>query len=466
MRPYLTGVPPAAATPPYGSMRGMARATNGKRAELLNRKWLYPGMHVKRWLLLLFVGITLGGLGLALYLRGLYDQGYRFPPSFYYITLQFWPRPVRAMIVGGIGITAIIVAIMRLQQSLLAALLPRPRTRDALANLIYAHRLARPGPRVVAIGGGHGLSTLLSGLKLHTSSITAIVNVADDGGSSGRLRRAYGVLPPGDIRRCLAALAETDESLMKQLWEYRFPSGEGLQGHTFGNLFLTALDDITGSFDAAIQAASDILAVRGRVLPPTLAEVTLAAELHAPVGAEGRTIEGESEIAKGGLPIGRVFLRPPNPPAYPEAVRAILEADMVVLGPGSLFTSVLPVLLVGDILRALRASRGLRVYVCNVATEPGETDNFGAGAHLQALLGHIGNDCVDIALVNKNLQPADNFAPEWQGRTAIVSPDVDGGAGMRLVTADVINTANPLRHDPAKLADQLMRLLGERDGRN
>ena len=444
----------------------MASATNGKHGEIFNRKWLYPGMHVKRWLLLLFAGITLGALGLALYLRDLYGQGYRLPPSFYYITLQFWPRPVRALVVGGLGITAIAVAITRLQQSLLAALIPEPREREGLANLVYEHRLKRPGPRVVAIGGGHGLSTLLSGLKQHTAAITAIVNVADDGGSSGRLRRAYGVLPPGDIRRCLAALAETDESLMKQLWEYRFPSGEGLQGHTFGNLFLTALDDITGSFDVAIQAASDILAVRGRVLPPTLAEVTLAAELRTPVGSEGQTIEGESQIATGEWPIRRVFLRPSNPPAYPEAVRAILEADMVVLGPGSLFTSVLPVLLVGDILRALQASRALRIYVCNVATEPGETDNFGASAHVQALLEHIGESCVDVALVNDNQRPADNFAPEWQGRTTIVSVDVEGYAGLRLATADIINAANPLRHDPAKLAAQLMRLLRERDDRN
>ncbi len=438
--------------------------TNGHKPS--NLKWLLPGMHVKRWLLLLFAGITLGALGLALLLRDLYVAGYRFPPEVYYLTLQFWPRPVRAVIVGGLGITAIIVAVWQLQHSLLSVLIPHKRKRGDLANLVYAHRLARPGPRIVAIGGGHGLSTLLSGLKQHTAAITAIVNVADDGGSSGRLRREYGVLPPGDIRRCIAALAEADEGLMKRLFEYRFPAGEGLEGHSFGNLFITALYDLTGSFDEAIQAASDVLAVRGRVIPPTLAKVTLAAELQVPVGAEARTIEGESQIAKGGLPIKRVFLNPEDVAAYPAAVRAILEADMVVVGPGSLFTSLLPVLLIRDLLRALQATRALRVYVCNVATEPGETDNFGVAAHLEALLDHIGQGYIDVALVNNNERPAGNFAPEWQGRTAIVPLDVARPPAVRLVAADMINPQNPLRHDSRKLADELMRLLREARGTN
>ncbi len=444
----------------YDEARGETRGGLMARRRLFNLKWLLPGMHVKRWLVLLFAGITLGALGVALLLRDLYDAGYRFPPSVYYLTLQFWPRPMRALVVGSLALFMMSVAVYRLQQSLLAAVLPQ-RKPGGLANIVYAHRLARPGPRIVAIGGGHGLSTLLSGLKQHTAAITAIVNVADDGGSSGRLRREYGVLPPGDIRRCLAALAETDEGLMKRLFEYRFPAGEGLEGHTFGNLFITALDDLTGSFDEAIQAASDVLAVRGRVIPPTLMDVTLAAELQVPVGAEGRTIEGESQIANGGLPIKRVFLRPADAPAYPAAVRAILEADMVVIGPGSLFTSLLPVLLVADVLHALRACNALRVYVCNVATEPGETDHFGVAAHLNALLEHIGTGCIDIALVNDNQRPAGNFAPEWIGRTAIVPLDVGCIPALELVAADIINPQNPLRHDNQKLASELMRLLQE-----
>lgn len=426
-----------------------------------NTKWLLPGMHVKRWMLLLLVGITLGALGLALILRELYATGFHFPPQVYYLTLQFWPRPVRAVVLGTIGILAIVAGIMRLQQSLLSVLMPQ-LSHDSLANLVYEHRLARNGPRVVAIGGGHGLSTLLSGLKQHTAAITAIVNVADDGGSSGRLRREYGVLPPGDIRRCLAALAEIDEGLMKRLFEYRFPAGEGLEGHTFGNLFITALDDLTGSFDEAVQAASEVLAVRGRVLPSTLMEVTLSAELHVPVGAEARTIEGESQISKGGLPIKRVFLSPADAPAYPAAVRAILDADAIIIGPGSLFTSLLPVLLIPDVRHALRVTRALRVYVCNVATEPGETDHFGVADHIDALVEHIGEGCIDLALINDNQTPSGNFAPEWQGRTEIVSMDDTGKQHMRLVTADIINPLNPLRHDSQKVAAELMRLLRDR----
>ncbi len=430
---------------------------NGRHS--FNFKWLIPGMHVKRWLLLLFVGVTLGALGLALFLRDLYATGYRFPPWGYYLTLQFWPRPVRAILLGLGSLGALVVAIFRLQQSLMSVVRPQHRNGESLANLVYEHRLGRSGPLVAAIGGGHGLSTLLSGLKHHTANITAIVNVADDGGSSGRLRREYGVLPPGDIRRCLAALTETDEGLMKRLFEYRFPAGEGLEGHSFGNLFLTALDDITGSFDEAIQAASTVLAVRGRVLPSTLMEVTLSADLHVPVGAAARTIQGESQIAKGGLPIKRVFLSPTDVPAYPAAVQALQDADLIVIGPGSLFTSLLPVLLINEVVQALRESRALRVYVCNVATEPGETDHFGVSAHLDALFEHIGPGCIDIAVVNSNQAPAGNFAPEWKGRTAIVPLDVMERTDVRVVKANVINPDNPLRHDSAKLANELIGLL-------
>ncbi|MBA3946465.1 MAG: uridine diphosphate-N-acetylglucosamine-binding protein YvcK [Herpetosiphonaceae bacterium] len=435
-----------------------------------NTKWLYPGMHVKRWLLLLFMGMTLGALGVAFGLRDLYVHGYRWPPSMYYLTLQVLPRAVRAILVGTAGLLCIVVAILRLNRSLLGALLPPRSGNQDLAELVYARRLQQRGPQVVALGGGHGLSTLLSGLKEHTEQIVAIVNVADDGGSSGRLRREFGVLPPGDIRRCLAALAASDEALMAELFEYRFDTGGGLEGHTFGNLFITALNEITGSFDQALQAASKVLAVRGRVLPPTLAPVTLAADLQVPVGSAAQVVEGESHIAKTGLPIHRVFLRPASPPAYPPAVTALLQADLIVIGPGSLYTSLLPVLLVEELRRAIIASQALVVYVCNVATEPGETDNFGVQAHLQALIDHVGARVIDVALANNNQQPANNFAPEWQGRSTIVPFDLahtNGTSqpkmsGVPIVAADLINPANPLRHDPHKLADELMRLLRAR----
>ncbi|GIV97871.1 MAG: putative gluconeogenesis factor [Herpetosiphonaceae bacterium] len=422
-------------------------------------KWLYPGMHVKRWLVLLLGGVTSLALGLALLLRHFYLSGLRLPPVFYYVTLQFVPRPARAMVLGSLGLALIVIAILKLNDSLLSTLLPARQRRPNLADLVYRRRQSQRGPRVVAIGGGHGLSTLLSGLKLYTDHITAIVNVADDGGSSGRIRRDFGILPPGDIRRCLAALSEA-EPLMAALMEYRFANGEGLEGHTFGNLLITALADLTGSFEEAISEASRVLAVRGEIVPPTLSNVTLCAELHGENGEAGRHIAGESQITSGGMPIKRVYLDPPDAPAYSEAVRAILSADLVVIGPGSLYTSILPVLLVNDITRAIRTSQAVRIYVCNVATEPGETDHFGVQAHIQALIDHLGPGVFDVALANSNQEPAENFAPEWRGRTAIVPLDADEISGVRLVTADIINPSNPLRHDPARLASELMRILG------
>ncbi|GAC1641013.1 MAG: YvcK family protein [Herpetosiphon sp.] len=431
-----------------------------------NIKWLYPGMRVKRWLMLLLFGLTLIALGVAVGLRDLYVNGFRWSPSVYYITLQWLPRSVKAVLIGTTGIVSIGIAVWQLNHSLLAALLPTRRKNYDLADLVYERRVQERGPRIVALGGGHGLSTLLSGLKQHTDQIVAIVNVADDGGSSGRLRREFGVLPPGDIRRCIAALAAADESLIAELFEYRFDSGAGLEGHTFGNLLITALYHLTGSFDRAVQAASDVLAVRGRVLPSTLAPVTLAAELKGP-SATPVIVEGESQIAHSGHAIHRVFLRPAHPPAYPAAITAILRADMIVIGPGSLYTSLLPVLLIEELRQAILASGAVVVYVCNVATEPGETDNFGVHAHLQALIDHVGAHLIDVALANNNDRPRDNFAPEWQGRTSIVPLDTMGTNGdgrilvngIPVIAADLINPLNPLRHAPDKLSAELMRLL-------
>ena len=284
-------------------------------------------------------------------------------------------------------------------------------------------------PKVVAIGGGTGLSTLLRGLKAHTPHMTAIVTVADDGGSSGRLRRELGVLPPGDFRNCIAALAD-DEALITQLFQYRFGLGDGLNGHSFGNLFITALAAVTGSFERAILEAGRVLAVRGRILPSTLDDVTLVADLQEPVGSDvaatGLTrVQGESAIPKAGQPIERVFLRPEEVRAYPEAVRAILEADLIVAGPGSLFTSVLPNLLVQDIRRAVGASPALKLYVCNVATQPGETDGFDLGQHVAALQRHVGRGLFPCVLANDNEAAGPGLSPSVQP-VALRLPADDG----------------------------------------
>jgi uncharacterized cofD-like protein len=247
----------------------------------------------------------------------------------------------------------------------------------------------------VAIGGGHGLNTLLRGLKAHTDNITAIVTVADDGGSSGKLRRDLGMLPPGDFRNCLAALSES-EGLVSQLFQYRFGEGTELEGHSFGNLYLTAMTAITGSFELALEESSRVLAVRGRVIPSTLAQVTLCAErTPSAEGAPGRIerVCGESSIGLAGSHIERVYLDPEDPPAYPAAIRAILDSDMIAIGPGSLYTSVLPNLLVPDLARAIETAQARKVYVCNVSTQKGETEGYDVPDYVEALHQHVGTNC-------------------------------------------------------------------------
>lgn len=311
-------------------------------------------------------------------------------------------------------------------------------------------------PKVVAIGGGTGLSTLLRGLKAHTSDITAIVTVADDGGSSGRLRRELGVLPPGDFRSCIAALAD-DEALITQLFQFRFGQGQALNGHSFGNLFITALAAVTGSFERAILEAGRVLAVQGRILPSTLEDVTLVADLRngidAGAGPSGLTrVQGESAIPKAGQPIERVFLRPDRVHAYPGAVRAILSADLIVAGPGSLFTSVLPNLLIQDMRRAVGASTALKIYVCNIATQPGETDGFDVGQHVGALQRHVGLGLFPYVMANNHLIPSSE-----RSHLQPVGLHYPADDGYQVIEADLIDRAAPWRHDSHKLADEIIR---------
>ena len=413
------------------------------------RKWLTPGIGVKRWLVILALGIALVSLGLVALLR----EFYPLPGFFHYVTLQFiQPRWLRATLFGLAGLAAVLYALIGLNRTLLA---PFGGTAPgAVIDAVYRHRRRERGPKVVAIGGGHGLSVLLRGLKQHTSNITAIVTVADDGGSSGRLRREIGVLPPGDLRNCIAALAD-DEALTTQLFQYRFPSStletkeNGLDGHSFGNLFITAMAELTGSFERAVLESERVLAIQGRVVPSTLQDVTLMADLQTePVGVS--RVTGESSITEAQGIIERVYLEPDNARAYPGAVRALLEADLVVAGPGSLYTSVLPNLLVPDIARAVRASRAVKVYVCNVAAQPGETDGYGASEHIKALESHIGKGLFPIVLAN------DNF--DTPSKVDFVPADLDS-TDHRVITEDLIDRAHPWRHDSDKLVQALLRLL-------
>ncbi len=424
---------------------------------LRSLRWLLPGLGVKRWLLVTLAGTTLIGVGLAI----LVLEVYRSAPETWWLpvlsaaSLRFIARPLRVIIFGGIGLGLILAGIYGINRSLM-----RPYTRSGrpMYETLSQHRRRERGPKIVAIGGGHGLATLLRGVKEYTYNITAVVSVADDGGSSGRLRREMGILPPGDIRNCLAALSN-DEDLMTQLFQYRFPDGEAsLQGHSFGNLFISALAEITGSFEEAVAESGRVLAVYGRVLPATLHNVQLSADVVLPHASREVRIGGESRIPEAAGKVRHVWLEPNNPPAFPEAIRAILAADLIVVGPGSLYTSLVPNLLVPDLAEAIRSSKALKLYIANIATQHGETDHYTCGDHLRALEEHAGSDLFNITVVNNHCDhdlPADL---EW----VQAEPGLD--ENYPLYQADLVDYSYPWRHDSEKLAQVIMDLYQERTG--
>ncbi len=410
-------------------------------------RWLVPGLGVKRWLVFLTLGVGLLSLGGSQALRA----SYPLPSHFYYLTLQFLPPAIRAGLFVVVGLGALSYGLWGLNHALLAPFLQGDH--PAIPVALHDYRRRGRGPKVTVIGGGHGQATVLRGLKTFTSNLTAIVTVADDGGSSGRLRREVGILPPGDFRNCIAALAD-DESLVTRLFQYRFADGRDLSGHSFGNLFITAMAGITGSFDAAIKASSQVLAVQGRVVPSTLEAVTLCADIAKDNQTPVRVC-GESEIPKAHGRILRVMLQPGAPSAYPGAVQALLAADLIIIGPGSLYTSILPNLLVPEIVAALNVARGLKVYVCNVATQIGETDGYTAQAHIDALEQQLGKDVIDVLLINtstpKGLPVVDQI--EW------VKPDFEASRQLRVFQTDLVDETLGRHHDSHKLAEALMALL-------
>lgn len=416
-------------------------------------KLLTPGIGVKRWVALLLAGAAIVGFGIALIILSIY-QTHPLAPGYGLLTLGGAPRWLRIALALATGTALIVLAITRLSRLFLE---PLKVSAPDLIEAMVEHRQRQRGPEIVAIGGGTGLPTLLRGLKAYTANLTAIVTVADDGGSSGRLRRDLGVLPPGDFRNNLAALAR-DEDLMTHLFQYRFGEG-GLEGHSFGNLFITALSGITGSFEQALVESSRVLAIRGRVLPSTLADVTLVADLREEQIT--RRVEGESVIPEAVGTIERVYLRPEDAPAYPGAVSAILNADLVVLGPGSLFTSILPNLLVRGIADALRATRAVRVYVCNVATQHGETEGFDVLDHVRAIERQTGPGVLDVVLANDHFPPLDADANFEYVRL----PGSNGSdPGVRLVTASLIDDQRHWRHHPERLARAVVNVLERRPG--
>ncbi|MEQ8170621.1 MAG: YvcK family protein [Candidatus Eremiobacterota bacterium] len=307
--------------------------------------------------------------------------------------------------------------------------------------------------KVVVIGGGTGLSTLLRGLKHYTEHITAIVTVSDDGGSSGRLRKDMGIIPPGDIRNCLVALSAS-ESLLADLFQYRFHNVKDLEGHNFGNLFLVALSEVAGDFDKAIKECSKVLAIKGKVLPATLDTVVLMAEME-----DRSIIEGETNITSSKGIIRKVFLKPHNPKPQHEVIEALREADAIIFGPGSLYTSVIPNLLVSEICNNIKTSQAIKIYICNVMTQPGETDGFTAGDHIKAIFAHTGYAIFDYVLLNKKIP--NQLLDKYQAQGAYpVDLDLKNitGLGVNVITDDLISETDLVRHNSDKLARAILEL--------
>jgi uncharacterized cofD-like protein len=423
------------------------------------RRWLVPGIGVKRWLGLVFVGLLVLALGVAHVVRQITQD---FEPTglaltaINLVTLQFLPYALRGLLAGSLGIALVVVGAWRTIRAVTEPL--RAAEDQPLVEVIYQKKFLARGPRVVAIGGGTGLSTLLRGMKEHTSNLTAIVTVADDGGSSGALREELGIPPVGDIRNCIAALADA-ESIMGDLLGYRFPGGRqdpgapvetepgGLGGHAVGNLLIAALTALEGGdFEEAVRRMNRVLAVRGQVVPASPTPITLQAATH-----EGVVVTGQSVVMRT-TGIERAWIMPADVAASRDAIAAIEAAEIIVLGPGSLYTSVLPVLLIPEVGAAVARSSAIRVYLCNVATQVGETGGFDLADHVEALIRHTAPGLVDVVLANDRLDGAGGMstspvALRWP-------PAVD--PVPHLATDDVVDPRDPHHHDPERLAAAIL----------
>lgn len=420
-------------------------------------RWFMPGLGVKRWLLLGVLGAVLFVNGLS---RWLTDEGTHLEINEFVDTLvvDFFPPANLSYVFMGLGIVMVGFGIWRWLISIVSAVRPYGGN-DRMIDALYETRLKR-GYKIVTVGGGTGLSTLLRGLKRYTANLTAVVTVSDDGGSSGRLQKELGVLPPGDIRNCLVALAD-DEALVTDLFRYRFTEGDGLSGHSFGNLFLAAMTGVTGNFDEAVKVSSRVLNIKGRVLPSTLAVERLRATLE-----DGSIVEGESNISRSHAPIVHLSLDPPDAQPLGEVIDAIRQADAIVLGPGSLYTSIMPNLLVERIAREIELANAVKIYVCNVMTQPGETDGYSASRHVEALLRIAKADVCDVVVVNDELprKLREAYAEEGQLPVAIDAERLER-LGVKVVRAAVMSETQTVRHDPEKLAAVVLGIIDEQIAR-
>ncbi len=424
-----------------------------KKTRMGRFRWLYPGVRLKRWGTLLIVSMLFVGIG-SLGVFGDVFHGIHIRIDF----LEQFVSHARKLkfidiLLVTLGLIGAIFAYRRGLYSVLSIFRPHSGQGEVMGELFRRARLRR-GPHVVALGGGTGLPSLLKGLKEYTSNITAVVTVGDDGGSSGRLRRDFKILPPGDIRNCLMALADT-EPLMERLFQHRFRQRGDLKGHSFGNLFITAMTEVTGDFRTAMKESSKVLAIQGDVVPVTYQNMILKAKL-----ADGRVVEGQSKIGQSGN-IQHVFLKSSRVKASPEALSALRQSEAIVLGPGSLFTSVLPDLLIPDVTRAINDTHAVKVYICNVMTQLGETDDFSAADHLEKLLENSGLKELNYVLVNDSEIPSrllKKYAREGACPVVVDQRRLEK-LGVRVIKGDFLSESDYARHDPYKLAKAIMRLI-------
>ena len=398
-------------------------------------KWLYPGMRMKRWVFLCCFGIILCSMGFVL---TIIDN-----------------QKTSGSLVVLLGVVLVAVSIRKIIKSVVTVLLPQ--RENELVNIMYQKRHLERGARIVVIGGGSGLAVLLHGLKEFTSNITAVVTVADDGGSSGRLRSQFNMPPPGDIRNCLVALADA-EPMMSDLFQFRFQESGELEGHNFGNLFILAMLKVTGDFEKAIKESSKILAIRGRVVPATLKKVSLVAQ-HA----DGTRTEGESNIGKASSPVQKLYLKPQGCAATEDALEAIANADGIVIGPGSLYTSVLPNLLIEDLAQALADSPAPKIYICNVMTQPHETDRMTAFEHVNAIVEHTRPEVLSHVIVNNGHIPQNILKKYAGGQAYPVTADVAkiNNLGYAVIEADIIHCVDTIRHNPRRVSKVIIEIVAE-----
>lgn len=420
-------------------------------------KWLYPGMKFKRWLVLFAMGVMLVSLGLAVAFNykfidniaeTIFMAAYNITGSYDYTITS-----IAGLLMVVLGLVVILVAVHFIVRSVISVLLPDRDQR--LVDVIYEKRRLGKGPAVAVVGGGHGLSVLLRGIKEATSNVTAVVTVADDGGSSGRLREELGIIPPGDLRNCLCALAYT-EPLMEKLFQHRFGGNSALTGHNFGNLFIAAMAEVTGDVETALMESSKVLAVKGKVLPASKEHVRLDAIME-----DGTVVEGESHIPEVHKRIHRVKLFPEKVEAVQSSMDALREAEIIILGPGSLYTSVMPNLLVDGIADVICRSKAIKIYICNVMTQPGETDGYTASMHVKAILDHAGRHAIDFVLVNSTPVPKDleqKYAESGAYPVKVDEAELNK-LGVGIIKADLITKTDALRHDPQKLCDSVMRIV-------